>query len=296
MTILKAGSTTLTVTQQPSGNYGSSIPQTVALLVNAIPTYTPLPNLSQVVGDPSRIVTPPTSPSSGAWTMTSSNSAVATATGLTLTFGDAGSATITLSQAASDIYLASSTSFTVTVTGLVPTIGTFAPVTIGVGDKVASIPNPTSNSAGVWSYSISDPTIANVVDGKIVGIKAGITTISATQQPSGKYGQSNTVQAVLTVIPKPTFGAFANVSVTLGNPPTSIPTPTSNSAGAWSFSTTDTTIISISGVKITPLKVGKAVVTASQAATSMYSAASFTFDVTVLPAKATPKPTPKTHS
>ena len=118
LTILKAGSTTITASQQASGSYGTSAPQTVSLVVNEIPTYSPLPNLSQVVGDPTRTVTPPTSLSGGVWTMTSSNPAIALVTGLSLTFGNAGTATITLSQAASGIYLAGTTIFDVTVTGL----------------------------------------------------------------------------------------------------------------------------------------------------------------------------------
>ncbi|HEY4898984.1 MAG TPA: hypothetical protein VIH79_04615 [Candidatus Nanopelagicaceae bacterium] len=295
LTILKAGSTTITATQQAYGNYGTSAPQPVSLVVNAIPTYTALPNIGQVVGDPTRTITPPTSLSGGAWTMTSSNPAIVSVTGLALTFGNAGTATITLSQAASGIYLAGTTTFTVIVTGLVPTIGTFTPVIIGVGDKVSSISNPTSNSSGIWSYMIADPTIANVVSGKIVGIKAGTTTISATQHPAGKYGQSNTVQAVLTVLPNPTLGAFSNISITLGNTLAAIPNPISNSTGAWSYSTSDTSVISITGTKITSLKVGKALVRANQAATSTFSGASFTFDVSVLAVKVipTPKPTPK---
>jgi len=295
LVILKSGSTTITASQQPSGSYGTSAPQTVSLVVDEIPIYSSLPNISQVVGDPTRTITPPNSLSSGDWTMTSSDPAIVLATGLILTFGNAGTATITLSQAVSGIYLAGSTTFVVTVAGLVPTIGTLTPAVIGVGDKVGSIPNPTSNSSGIWSYTTADPTIASVINGKIVGIKVGTTTISATQQPSGKYGQSNTVQAVLTVLPNPTLGAFANISITLGNTAVSIPNPTSNSAGAWSYSTSDTSLISITDTKITPLKVGKALVTALQAATSTYSGASFTFDVSVLAVKVipTPKPTPK---
>ena len=212
LTVLKAGSTTITATQNAAGNYGTSTPQTVSLVVSEKPTYASLPNLNQVVGDPSRTIIPPTSPSSGAWTMTSSNTAVASVNGLSLSFGDAGTSTITLSQAADGVYLAGSTTFTVTVSGLVPTVGTLSPVTLNVGQTLTAIPNPTSNSSGSWTYVTSDPSIAAVVGGKIVGVKVGTTTLSATQQPSGKYGQSNTVQATITVTPAPA--------------PTPTPTPT----------------------------------------------------------------------
>jgi hypothetical protein len=222
LTILKAGSTTITATQQASGNYGVSLPQTFALSVNAVATYSALPNLSQVAGDPARTITPPTSLSTGAWTMSSSDPTIAAVNGLTLSFGNAGKATVTLSQAAAGSYLAGTTTFTVSVAGLVPTIGTLAPVTIEVGAKLATIPNPTSNSAGVWSYATADPSIATVVEGKIVGIKVGTTMIYATQSPSGKYGQSNTAQAVLTV----TAASKPAPTPTKTPTPTPAPTPT----------------------------------------------------------------------
>lgn len=222
LTILKAGNTTITATQQASGNYGVSLPQTFALSVNAVATYSALPNLSQVAGDPARTITPPTSLSTGAWTMSSSDPTIAAVNGLTLSFGNAGKATVTLSQAAAGSYLAGTTTFTVSVAGLVPTIGTLAPVTIEVGAKLATIPNPTSNSAGVWSYATADPSIATVVEGKIVGIKVGTTMIYATQSPSGKYGQSNTAQAVLTV----TAATKPAPTPTKTPTPTPAPTPT----------------------------------------------------------------------
>ena len=222
LTILKAGNTTITATQQASGNYGVSLPQTFALSVNAVATYSALPNLSQVAGDPARTITPPTSLSTGAWTMSSSDPTIAAVNGLTLSFGNAGKATVTLSQAAAGSYLAGTTTFTVSVAGLVPTIGTLAPVTIEVGAKLATIPNPTSNSAGVWSYATADPSIATVVEGKIVGIKVGTTMIYATQSPSGKYGQSNTAQAVLTV----TAASKPAPTPTKTPTPTPAPTPT----------------------------------------------------------------------
>jgi len=289
LTVLKAGTTTITATQQASGNYGLSAPQTVALVVNVAPTYTALPNLSQVVGDPARTITPPTSPSSGAWTMSSSDPTIASVNGLSLAFGNAGTATITLSQAASGAYLAGTTTFTVSVAGLVPTLGTLAPVTIGVGDKVVSIPNPTSNSTGTWSYSVADPTIANVVNGALVGIKTGKTIISATQAPAGKYGQSNTVQAVLTVLPAPTVGSLPNLSLVAGAAAVSIANPTSDSTGAWTFQSADASVITINGSSITPVAAGKAVVIATQAATPTFGDATVSFTVSV---SAAPKPAP----
>jgi len=182
----------------------------MTLTVSAAPTYAALEDLQRVVGDPAQTILPPASTSAGAWTYASSDPEVVSVTGQKLTFGNAGSAVITLTQAANDYWLSGSTTFKVTILGTTPTVGTLSPVRVEVGQTLSAIANPVSNSTGKWRYSITDPAIAKVVNNAIVGVAVGTTTIIATQLPGGKYGQSNSVQAVLTVVPstaKPTPAA-----------------------------------------------------------------------------------------
>ena len=204
--VYKPGRSTITASQAVSGNYGAAS-KTMTLTVSAAPTYGALEDLQKVVGDPAQIILPPASTSAGAWTYTSSDPEVVSVAGQKLTFGNAGSAVITLTQAANDFWLSGSTTFKVTILGTTPTVGTLVPVRVEVGQTLAAITNPVSNSTGKWRYSITDPAIAKVVNNAIVGVAVGTTTIIATQLPGGKYGQSNSVQAVLTVVPatvKPT--------------------------------------------------------------------------------------------
>jgi hypothetical protein len=211
--VYKPGKTTITASQGTSGNYAATS-KSMTLTVNAAPTYGALEDLQKVVGDPAQTILPPVSTSAGAWTYTSSDPEVVSISGQKLTFGNAGSAVITMTQAANDFWLSGSTTFKVTILGTTPTVGTLAPVRVEVGQTLATITNPVSNSTGKWRYSITDPTIAKVVNNAIVGVAVGTTTIIATQLPGGKYGQSNSVQSVLTVVP-------ATVKPT----PTSTPTP-----------------------------------------------------------------------
>lgn len=225
--VLKPGHTKITASQNPSGNF-SATSASMVLTVTGAPSYVAPEDLQKVVGDPEQVVLPPTSVSAGAWVYTSSSPDVVSISGQKLIFGNAGSATITMSQAANDYWLAGSTSFKVNVQGTTPTIGSLAAVKVEVGQTLATIPNPTSNSTGKWKYTITDPAIAKVVDNKIVGISIGATTIIATQLPGGKYGQSNSVQAAITVVaattkptpkpsasatPKPTATSVANKPV-----------------------------------------------------------------------------------
>lgn len=214
--VYKPGRSTITATQAVSGNY-SAASKTMTLTVSAAPTYGVLEDLQKVVGDPAQTILPPASTSAGAWTYSSSDPAVVSVAGQKLTFGNAGSAVITLTQAANDFWLSGSTTFKVTILGTTPTVGTLAPVRVEVGQTLVTITNPVSNSTGNWRYSITDPAIAKVVNNAIVGVAVGTTTIIATQLPGGKYGQSNSVQAVLTVVPaivKPTPTPTPSASAT----------------------------------------------------------------------------------
>ena len=202
ITVIKPGATKITATQAAAGTYGSTT-ATMTLTVKGTPTYAAVADLQKVVGDPDQSVLPPTSSSTGAWTYTSSNPAVVSTSGQTLHFGDAGSAIITMTQGASDFWLSATKTFNVNILGTTPTIGTLAPVQIEVGQKLSAITNPTSNSPGKWTYATTNPAIAKVENNVIIGVAIGTTTISATQSPGGKYGQSNAAQATITVVAAP---------------------------------------------------------------------------------------------
>jgi hypothetical protein len=223
ITLLKGGSTTISAQQSPIGSFDYSPVVTAPLTVSQSEVLPTLPNLSQVVGDPAIVITPPSSQSMGAWTLTSSDLAVATVSGLSITVGDAGSSTLTLTQAANGIWLSNSTSFVVNVAGLVPTVGSLSPISITAGETLTTLPTPTSNSTGMWNYATSNPKIAQIVNGALVGIAPGTTTISAVQKPAGKFGQSNTVQSTVTVAPAP---PKPTPTPTPTPKPTPTPTPT----------------------------------------------------------------------
>lgn len=100
------------------------------------PTIGALTIPAKKVGDPSFVLTNPTSDSAGAFTYTSSNTAVATISGNTVTILTSGSTTITANQAASGAFIAGSvtTNFTVTASPLTP-----APVPSKLQANVVSI-------------------------------------------------------------------------------------------------------------------------------------------------------------
>lgn len=113
VTIVAAGSTTLTATQAASGNYSSGS-QTATLTVNTIAPTITFNNINKFNGN-SPFALSPTSNSSGSFSYTSSNTAVATVSGSTVTIVGVGSTTLTATQAASGNYSSGSQTATLTV-------------------------------------------------------------------------------------------------------------------------------------------------------------------------------------
>jgi hypothetical protein len=111
----------------------------------SIPTISGFTISKKQIGDADFTITPPISNSTGAFTYSSSNNAVAQVTGNKISVKGVGLATITATQAASSNYSAGTTAALFEVSGKAPTLGSFpAPVFIE-GSKYLLTP-PTSNS------------------------------------------------------------------------------------------------------------------------------------------------------
>jgi hypothetical protein len=221
LSALKPGKVTVTAVQGPALKFGSSKPLTISVFVKGRQSLTAPVSVEKLAGDPDVAIAYPTSQSTGKWSATSSDPTIAAVNGSAIKLGNAGTAIITLAQEATDSWIASSTTFSVRVIGVTPTLGAFAPFEISAGEKLTTPKAPLSNSAGKWIYSSADPKVVAVIDNVITGVAVGAATISAYQQPAGKYGQSNTLQTTVTVkaaavvvaptpTPKPSPSASAN--------------------------------------------------------------------------------------
>jgi uncharacterized protein YjdB len=283
----KPGTITLTATQPATGNYGTAGPIAVKVRILGKQNLAAPANVTKLVGDPALKIVYPTSLSNGAWTATSSAPTIVAINNGAMQFDNAGRAIIMLTQAATDTYTATSITFEVLVIGTPPTLGAFNPLAVGIGEKLTTPVTPQSNSTGKWIFTSSDPSIVSIVDNVITGVKVGTAIISAYQEPSGKYGQSQTVQTNITVKPAPVVTPIPNKSLTAGNSQT-IATPTSQSTGAWSYTSSNPAIATVTGATISAVAAGVATITATQAATATFAGYSRTFTVTVAAA-----PTPK---
>jgi hypothetical protein len=287
VTALKPGITKITAIQNPAGNYGNSSPLTITLTINGVPTYPQQPDFERLVGDLDFPFQFPVSTSSGAWSITSDDTNIVIIQGNLLKFVGAGTATITIKQAPAEYWLEGSTSFKGRVIGQTPTVGTLEPLEVGVGQRLAisSIKAPISQSAGAWEYASQDSKIAQVVNGEIIGVAAGQALITATQKPSGKFGQSRVVQTTISVKASAVIENFPNLKFTLGTTVPQIKIPSSPSAGVWSFTSSNSAILEIINGSLVGRSPGIATVTATQSSSNLYAKTvkSFTVEVVAAP-------------
>jgi surface protein len=241
-----------------------------------------------------RVLTPPTSNSSGAFTFISSNTAVATITvnnGVSsINVIGAGTTIITATQAASGGYDSSSVTASLTVTVVLPTFGPFTlPSDIQVYQNqtiTRTLTPPTSNSSGGFTFSSSNTAVATIsVNNGVSSINVigpGTTTIIAVQALSGIYASSSVTASLTVTVVLPTFGPFSlpsheliYQSQTITRPLTP---PTSNSSGAFTITSTNTDVatISISGgvSSINVIGAGSTIITVTQAASGIYASSS----------------------
>lgn len=295
-TLLKPGVTTITAIQSASGTYGPSAPVSMTLTVVGRPTIGPWSNIEKVIKDADFSLTAPTSNSPGTWTFTSSDSNVVEIVGDVAKVKGAGQATITATQSATPIWAKASEQIVIRVLGDIPTIGIFAPIVAGLGDAPIVIKAPTSNSLGAWIYTSSNKGVATISGKSLTIVGVGVATITARQNPAGNFSQSNTVQTTVTVKPRPVIGEFANLKITFGTVAPVLVAPTSTSTTAWSYTSSNSAVVTINDSIIQMRGVGKATITATQARTADFASISKTFTIEVLArpvVKPVVTPTPK---
>ena len=248
---------------------------------------------SKTYGDASfEIIRRPTSNSTGVITYSSSNTAVATidASGNFISLVGAGSVSFIATQTATNVY----ESATITSNTLAVLIGTSnlsssSTFTVAsqkiVGDaSFAIIARPTSNSSGEITYSSSDPAVATIdASGNFISlIGVGDVSFIATQAETNQYASATKTSNTLAVRLPTTFSAATfevESSKTYGDASFNITiTPTSNSDGAITYSSSNTAVATIdaSGNFISLVGAGEVTFIATQAQTSQYASSTNT--------------------
>ncbi len=332
---------------------------------------------AKVLGDAAFSITAPTSNSSGAFTYTSSNTAVATVSGSTITLVGLGTTNIIATQAAAGGFGSGTISASLVVTSPPPATAAPNPPTRSAANVVSLFSDAYSNvSVDTWStvwdntvepqdVSIAGNTTKLYNNLVFAGIEFISSPINATNMekfhidiwtpdatvfkikfvdlgPNGVFGGGDDVEQELGYTPAqstwvsydinmsdftalvtrghigqmifvaeggtvymdniyfwranpvPTFGSFTVPAKTVGAAAFTLTAPTSNSAGAFTFTSSNTNVATISGTTVTVVGAGTSVISATQAAAGSFGSGSTTANLVVTgpsaPTSAAPNP------
>jgi len=201
-----------------------------------------------------------------------------------------GSAIFTLTQATIYGYTSASTTTTVSVTSTVPDAPTGVSASSGANaQSVISWTAPTNNGgASITSYTItpyisgtagtSQATGSSSTSYTFTGLTNGTSyTFKVQAENINGLGQASTASNSATPSSQvtPTLGTFTiPTPQTFGNSPFTITPPTSNSPGAFSYTSSNSNVATISSDIATITGVGESIITAIQAETTNYTSVS----------------------
>ena len=163
-----------------------------------------------------------------------------------------------------------------------PSIGTFSVPSKRIGSAPFELTTPSSNSAGTFTYTSADTSIATVSGSTVTVVGIGSTTITATQAANAGY-DSGTITATFTVteLEPPTIGIFNVPSKMIGSLPFQLTAPASNSGGSFSYTSSNNSVATISGTTVTVVGIGTSIITATQASFGTFASGSVTANFVV---------------
>ena len=143
-------------------NGTTSADQNFTVTVYGPATLSAFPDINKTTSDVPFTLTDPTSNSAGAFTYTSSNTAVATISGNTVTIVGAGTSTITATQAANGLYTATTITATLTVAAI-SNNANLSNLIISSGTLSPSFASSTTSYTDNVSYPVSTVTVTPTV-------------------------------------------------------------------------------------------------------------------------------------
>ncbi len=278
VTITGTGTVVLGATQAATSNYTAATATASFEVATAVPTLSFGPIPAQTFGNPAFPVSA-TSASSGAVTYTVV-SGPATISGSTVTLTGAGTVVLSANQAASGNYAGATASASFSVAPATPTLS-FTTVPSKIFGAAAFPVIASSASSGAITYSVvSGPATISGSSVTVTGV--GTVVLGASQAATSNYtaATANTSFSVTPAVPTLSFASIG--SQTFGNAAFPV-SATSASSGAVTY-----TVVSgpatISGSTVTLTGAGTVVLSASQAASGNYLAATASTNFNVAPA------------
>ena len=254
---------TITASQDASGNYAASSKTFTVLVGRGTPTYQTVSQVAKTYGvDASFSLTDVMSGKSnsdGAYTFSGGSGVISISSGVATILAYTPEAIIlTASQDASGNYASSTKTFTLLVSRGPPTYLSISQVTktygVDASFSMTEVMAGKSNSNGAYTFSSASGAVS--ISGAVVTILAYTPyaiTIVASQAADGNYAASSANVSLLVGPGAPTLSNFNNVNKIYGNSPFVITPPTSNSSGAFTYTSSNTSVATITSINSTSL-------------------------------------------
>ncbi len=283
LTTRAGGSTQIYATQAGTPNWKSAGVSMTFTVVTIAPVLGAFGDISIMKDSVSSLtLNPPTSTSAGAWTYVSSNPAVASIDRNIVTPRSFGKTIITATQNAVGDYGSATASMTLTVQGPTPIVGLFPDVTANLSTSSSvALSAPTSTSSGAWTFTSSDTSTSTINGLVITLLRAGAVTITAMQAATSTYASPTPLTMTLRIVGNPTVGPWSSLQKVVNDPDFTLAPPTSNSDGAWAFTSSDPSVIEIDNGVAKVKGAGVANIVATQAATSVWTQATASMSIQV---------------
>jgi uncharacterized protein YjdB len=222
------------------------------------------------------------SASSGlAVTFTSSDPSVASVTGNTVTIKKAGSVTITAAQAGDNSWEAApSVTQTLTINKVAQTI-TFNAFSIKSANNAPFTILATASSGLVVTFTSSDPSIASVSGNTVTIKKTGTVTITADQVGDNTWTPAASVTQTLTIGKNAQTITFSTLPAKKVGDAAFELAATASSGLPVTYTSSNSSLASISGSTVTILKAGTVTITATQAGNDSWSQAAAEQSLTI---------------
>jgi len=271
VTILGAGTASITASQPGNTNWSAAAPVTTSFKIQCPQSIVFNPITNQPF---SQLPIPLNATASSSLPISYSViSGPATINGNQLTLTGLGTVTIAASQSGNDIYFATNQNLSFKVTKGTPRIS-FTPIAPVIYGTPPFTLNATSSSGETIHYTSSNTKVAKVIGSVVTILGAGSTTITASQSGSTNWNAAAPVQVSLIVnLPTQTisFNLPKTVAFALGHP---VALTGTDSAGLpITYTSSNPKVLSISGTKAVMKSRGTATITASQRGNALWQAA-----------------------
>ncbi|WOK06924.1 T9SS type A sorting domain-containing protein [Imperialibacter roseus] len=278
VTVVGAGTTTITASQDGDDDYATAVIQRTFTVNKAEQSITFNELLEKTIGDDPFELDATGGASANPVTFSSSDGLVATVSGSTVTIVGVGTTTITASQEGDNNYEAAEPVervLTVAAIAKLPQAITFGEIeTKTFGDADFDLTATGGDSGLPLTYASGDETVATVSGATVTIVGAGSTTITASQAGDDTYQAATSVEQTLIVVKAAQAISFEEIpSKTFGAAAFELPATGGASGMAVLFTSSDDEVATISGTTVTITGAGTATITASQAGNDNYMAA-----------------------